>query len=84
MTQVKMDEVKMEETKKGFEMTTGQKVLVWGGVFVGTLIGYRFGYHASRKALDKGLEICFDHDPTLKEHLCKTITDVSFKKLMEN
>ena len=78
-----MIEVKQEEVKKELKMNKAQKLLLGGAVLVSALIGFKAGGMYSTYLGDKGLKMCYEADPTLKEHIVNAICEVSKKQMME-
>lgn len=64
-------EAKMVEEKQG--MTTGQKLLVAGGIVASAIIGYKFGKAYEGFLFNTGLDKLCEIDPTLENHMWEAI-----------
>lgn len=83
----------MDAKKKKFRLTEKQKENLKAGLAIGgaalavlgygCLIGVGIGANANDKQIGRGLDMCFEEDPTLKQHLVDTIMKVQAKQLME-
>lgn len=72
-----------EEQKENFKagLAIGGAALVVFGY--GCLCGFGIGFNSCDKQTGKGLEMCFEEDPTLKQHLVDTMIKVQSKQLMK-
>ena len=82
-TKKKFKIFKTEQQKENFKagLAIGGAALVVFGY--GWLCGYCIGFDSCDKQTAKGLDMCFEKDPTLKQHMVDTILKVQGEKLME-
>lgn len=82
-TKKKFKIFKTEQQKENFKagLAIGGAALIVCGY--GYLFGYINGFASSDKQIAKGLDMCFEKDPTLKQHLVDTILKVECERLMK-
>ena len=77
---VKLELVEEEKPKRKVP------ALVWGSLMMvaAGFIGYKFGGMVRGWHTGYGLNICFEKDPTLKEHMATVMSEIAKEKLMKS
>lgn len=66
-------EAKKEKLRKELDFSKTQKILIGSAVILSGLVGYKLGHRKCFNAVTNGIEVLWNTDPTLKEHMWKAI-----------
>ena len=75
-----MKQVKRKQTFREWVDENKNALIAGGCAGVAAMVGYKIGWKSHQYAISRGIEACWNLDPTLKEHMCKVALELAANK----